>query len=116
MLKNLLNYCTIETMTKRKDLNKQYPLPKWFWATIVAIAAVILLSVGYFLYWQTGWPSYLSALDRCGHKPPVEASSFIASTYINPGDDSYRIPGEKGYTTYFCTESDAILSRYKHIE
>jgi hypothetical protein len=72
------------------------------------------MSAGYFFYWQTGWPGYLTALKECDNKPPVQASSFIASKYINPGDEHYRIPGENGYRTYFCTEPDAKSAGYTH--
>lgn len=103
-------------MAKQKELKKQYPLPKWYWITLVATVLVVIGSIAVFLYWQTGWPGYLHALGECGGRPPVEGSSFMTSTYINPGDDKYRIPGQGGYRMYFCTEDEAQSARFKHVE
>jgi hypothetical protein len=106
----------------KKSKNNLYALPRWFWVTLVAVVLVIVSSIGYFFYWQTGWPGYLHALDKCGGHPPIRASSPILygnSTYVTPNDKSYAIPGKVHSGAeyhYFCTEDEARMAGFEHEE
>lgn len=103
----------MELMAKQKELKKQYALPKMFWIILTIVIIVIVSTFGWFLFWRTGWPDYIQALSKCNDRPPIVASSFIASTYTKPGDKSYKIPAGPS-NTYFCTENEAITAGYKH--
>lgn len=85
---------------------------------ILAVTIVfIVCSTGWFLFWRTGWPDYLHALNKCDGEPPVVANSFITDTYVKPGDKSYRIPARAGAieNVYFCNENEAIAAGYHHL-
>jgi len=104
-------------MVSSKKIPKKYALPKWFWLSWIAVALVIIGSIGAFSFWRSGWPGYYSALSACGGKPPVEARTFITKTYLTPADDKYKIPGNQlGYAEYFCTEAEALEAGYDHEE
>jgi len=104
-------------MVNTKKISKKYTLPKWFWLGWGIILVIIIISIAIYALWRTGLPGYYNALSACGGKPPVEARTFITSTYLTPADDKYRIPGDQlGYTNYFCTEAEAQEAGYDHEE
>lgn len=102
-------------MAKQEDLKKIYALPKEYWIISIVILVIVLVLIGGFFYWRTGWPGYIDALKRCDGRPPVQVNTW-SDLYILPGDERYRIPGQSGYRTYFCTESEVKALYYKHIE
>jgi flagellar basal body-associated protein FliL len=101
-------------MVKNIKTDDKKRLPKVIIVSAIALALIVAATVSYYFYDKSGWPGYVSALHECGNKPPVEAKSFITSTYIKPDDEAYRIPGEKGYRTYYCSENKAQAEGYKH--
>lgn len=105
--------CIMDLMIKKKETQKEYALPKWFWAILIGAGVIVIILVGWLLFYRTGWPGYLYALNECDGKPPIRVSSFIANRYIAPGDESYRIPGGWGLSTgYYCSEAEAIDAGY----
>ena len=103
-------------MAKQKSVKRQYALPKSFWYILAVIVVLAIGSLGWLLFWRTGRPDYIGALNKCNGRPPVVANSFITSTYTRPSDASYKIPVKAGAIdhVYFCSEKEAISAGYKH--
>lgn len=99
-------------MTKQQSKNN-FALPKAFWLITIFVIITIVTAVSLFLYWRSGWPNYKAALEKCNNRPPIQATTFISTTYKLPSDKSYNIPGGPS-DVYFCTESEAIKNGFHH--
>ena len=99
-------------MVKRSINDDQFKLPRGFWVILVVIGVVIVGSLSWFAIWRTEWPDYIQAVNKCGGKPPIEASAFITRTYSKPEDMSYKVPAG-GMTIFYCTEQEAISAGFK---
>ena len=120
MTSNFL-FARIELVIKRKELKIKYPLPKWFYVTIILI---VVLVVGSSLY-ATGWAAYTGKFIECGWKKPVytyQTLGFFGErgklVYQLPGEAKYGVANESEISLangrYYCTEEEAIHNGYIH--
>ena len=93
---------------QQKNLKRNYPLPEWFYITILMFGLFLII----LCFYITGWLSYSAKYIECGWRQPVYAytTSGIAgakvfSYYALPGEEKYRIAHEVdvfGSDKYYC--------------